>query len=1112
MSLIYETRTLLSDLLRMTFSQRESRSWRSLAYQFASLCLVYALLMQTVPHFAFARSSQSSKPSASKQKTADKSTSDLNKSGAAGTLGNSLMSPPLPSGGSSSASVTDAVITRHKPTFNTGSIDGSLRVLLGESFTINGSTQLIPDLLVPGSPSVVLNGGAQHEGVVNDGGSATPTNYTLTLNGGVKLGKIHTRVDAIQLPTDFPTSVPASGGTRTVTVQSQSAVASIGNWQTVRDLNVNGSNITVDVPPGNYRTFTVNGNSKLKFSAGTYNLANTLTLDGSGSLQTTGVITINVGGSLTINSGAISPGSYTSPGDVQLNVLGTVVNVNGSSQVTALLRAYNATVTLNGTSQVRGQVIADKFILNGGKVIGAVWPALSASCPSIFGPRRFDRTNGPPNQYVEQFSLPPGITSPFTLHIQNGATDGTSRVSSATVKLNGVDLVTPSDLNQNVASLDRTVTLSANNQLDVRVASAPGSYLIINICGTTPATDTTPPLIAITSPGNNTTTTAAEVSVSGTASDTGANASGIAHVYVNGVEAAYNSAAGTWIINNVALNLGAANQINATAVDQAGNQATATISITRESPENQRPTANAGTEQTITLPQTASLHGTASDDGLPSGSTLTVNWTKVSGPGTVTFSSPTALDTTATFSVSGTYVLRLTASDGALTQSSDVTIIVQPQNQPPTVTAGPDQTIALPHTATLNGTVTDDGSPVGGTLTTTWSKVSGPGSVIFEDPLLLQTVATFSEAGPYVLRLTASDSELSSMAEVTINVQPQNQAPSVNAGADQTISLPNGAQLIGSASDDGWPAGSSLSTSWSVVSGPGPVTFANPNATSTVATFNVAGEYILRLTAGDGDLSNYADIKVVVTPPNAAPLVVAGDDQIFSLPQDTTTLNGSMLDDGLPIGSTLVATWSKISGPGTVVFGNANNPTTTAQFSAAGTYKLRLTGTDGALTSFSEVQIRVTPANQAPSVSAGPDQTIALPSSANLNGSTSDDGLPLNSTVTTNWSKVSGPGDVAFAAPSMTVTTASFSAAGTYVLRLTASDSQLSNSAEVTIVVQPENQTPSVNAGIDQTIALPSNATLDGTVTDDGYPTGSSVSVTWSKVSGPGTVTFGNAS
>ena len=94
-------------------------------------------------------------------------------------------------------------------------------------------------------------------------------------------------------------------------------------------------------------------------------------------------------------------------------------------------------------------------------------------------------------------------------------------------------------------------------------------------------------------------------------------------------------------------------------------------------------------------------------------------------------------------------------------------------NQPPVVDAGTDQTINLPtNEANLDGTVTDDGLPnPPATVTTTWSVVSGPGTVNFDDSSLVDTVARFSEAGTYVLRLTADDSELGAFDEVTIIVE-----------------------------------------------------------------------------------------------------------------------------------------------------------------------------------------------------------------------------------------------------------------------------------------------------------------------------------------------------
>ena len=77
---------------------------------------------------------------------------------------------------------------------------------------------------------------------------------------------------------------------------------------------------------------------------------------------------------------------------------------------------------------------------------------------------------------------------------------------------------------------------------------------------------------------------------------------------------------------------------------------------------NQPPVVSAGADQTITLPATAALAGSASDDGLPTPpGTVTTTWSRVSGPGTVTFGNANALTTTATFSMAGSYTLRLTA-------------------------------------------------------------------------------------------------------------------------------------------------------------------------------------------------------------------------------------------------------------------------------------------------------------------------------------------------------------------------------------------------------------------------------------------------------------------
>ena len=117
----------------------------------------------------------------------------------------------------------------------------------------------------------------------------------------------------------------------------------------------------------------------------------------------------------------------------------------------------------------------------------------------------------------------------------------------------------------------------------------------------------------------------------------------------------------------------------------------------------------------------------------------------------------------------GTCSVSMTAA-----QAVTATFTQNAQNQPPSVIAGPSITIALPNTATLTGTVTDDGLPATpGTVSSTWSKVSGPGTVIFGNASALSTTASFSQAGTYVLRLSATDGELLRGSDLTITANNQ---------------------------------------------------------------------------------------------------------------------------------------------------------------------------------------------------------------------------------------------------------------------------------------------------------------------------------------------------
>lgn len=126
------------------------------------------------------------------------------------------------------------------------------------------------------------------------------------------------------------------------------------------------------------------------------------------------------------------------------------------------------------------------------------------------------------------------------------------------------------------------------------------------------------------------------------------------------------------------------------------------------------------------------------------------------------------------------------------------------------------------------------------------------------------------------------------------------------------------------------------------------------NYTFSGGTIYVSGVTTLKAKAF---ASGYLDSSVATATYtiNAAPFVYAGAQQIIS--SSPTTLQGVVSDDGLTGGGIKFTNWTKISGPGTVTFGNANVTNTTASFSANGIYVLKLAASDGQYTNSSQVTI-----------------------------------------------------------------------------------------------------------------------------------------------------------
>src|SRR6266511_3736386 len=381
-----------------------------------------------------------------------------------------------------------------------------------------------------------------------------------------------------------------------------------------------------------------------------------------------------------------------------------------------------------------------------------------------------------------------------------------------------------------------------------------------------------------------------------------------------------------------------------------------------------------------------------------------------------------------------------------------------PGNIPPTVDAGADQAVTLPNAATLDGTVADDGLPnPPGTTSVTWADVAGPSTVTFANPTAVDTTASFPIAGTYVLRLTATDGEYQTFDELTVTV--------TGTGSIASLDVP-----VKASTDD---AEESDANSMQMTS-------------ADLDMMLDVGSTGTKTNLADGMRFNGIGIPRNATITNAYVQFVASEVQ--SSPTQLT-IQAQAADNALTFGSkksdlslrprtTAATLWSV--DPWMAV-GDSKRAERTPSLAAViqevvnrsgwangNSIALIVTGTgqrvaksfdaaSGASAPVLNVEWQISSqTNAAPTVSIDPVADVTLPAGTSLSGHVSDDGLPNPPGATTvSWAKQSGPGSVTFANPTAAATTASFSTAGSYVLRLTASDSALSAFADLTVSVNP---------------------------------------------------------
>ncbi|MFO1459481.1 MAG: VWA domain-containing protein [Verrucomicrobiota bacterium] len=467
---------------------------------------------------------------------------------------------------------------------------------------------------------------------------------------------------------------------------------------------------------------------------------------------------------------------------------------------------------------------------------------------------------------------------------------------------------------------------------------------------------------------------------------------------------------------------------------------------------NMAPIVNIGADRFATL-----INGSATitlspsnpvDDNLPVGGTLSYTWyndlrpTDSTAPATVIFSSPFTLTTSATFTSPGTYQLRLAVSDGSLI--GDDTMIVEVfaggQNNAPRVSAGPPQWVTPNQTITLPGRILDDGVPSTPAPSALWTVASG-GGMPFVNGAQMQATSTavtpqvkFSSPGKWTLQLKGTDGAANfATDQVTVVVcdSPPGPVDMVLAvdvsgsSAPYIDDLQKAVRLLLDRLDLGIHQVSVIAFS-STAAEVTPLTRSRQEILARVDS--------LKSQQSTTDIAAairvaHAELRSNRHNGTATPIIVLlSDGDTDDVPAAIEAAKSAKMDG---IWITAVGFDPGGSGPNASLLqpvassDNDYHPATIAD------------PVDRILANIAASFCAGR--NNRPVVDAGPDRANRGQGSVQLEARVLDEGTPLYS-----WQLVSGPGTATFLPQANVINpTVSFSAAGDYVLRLTATDSSM---------------------------------------------------------------------
>ncbi len=313
------------------------------------------------------------------------------------------------------------------------------------------------------------------------------------------------------------------------------------------------------------------------------------------------------------------------------------------------------------------------------------------------------------------------------------------------------------------------------------------------------------------------------------------------------------------------------------------------------SPDNARPVADAGLNQSVRVGATVQLDASGSID--PDGDPLQYTWSLITVPpgSTAVLNDVAAIAPIFVADQPGVYLAQLIVHDGRLPSAPDTVTITTAEMAVPVADAGPDQSnVPVGALVMLDGSASSDAD--GHTLTFQWSMLSVPpgSAAALLNAATIQPTFVADIAGRYVAQLIVDDGFAQSPPDtVVIETAAVNRPPAAVAGSDQSTMPGVLVSLDGSGSSD--PDGDLLTYHWTLTAAPAgsAATLLDVSASNASLTPDLPGVYEIALVVNDGTADSDPDVVLVIVSGTAAEPTITGFTPSSGQAGDVVTITGA---------------------------------------------------------------------------------------------------------------------------------------------------------------------------------------------------------------------------